>query len=195
MLMRSPKLSTLSILIVLSFTSRAQIKFSFQNPIQSDLEKVVQDLPNQFKHIRGEEVVNNPQSTDYRSTILLKEAEECVVTKYSSRTKEIYSWRADMLTTDNFETAKKKFRALFSQINNLPVNFNNKAFHFKGQYEQPVEEKSFTSTIFSIDATDEIKNLKIELSMEYELLQWKIKILVYNREREDNERGETKEGL
>jgi hypothetical protein len=35
--------------------------------------------------------------------------------------------------------------------------------------------------------------LRLEVSLQYELLEWKVKILLYDKEREDNERGKTTE--
>lgn len=181
---------------VFSTAIYSQIKLPFNNAIQTDIEKVLKDYPNQFKNIREEEISRHPQSTDYRSAIALIGAEECLVTKYSSKRKEIYSWQAIMTTTDDFEAAKKKFKSLYNQLNNLTVHLSdNQVFHFKGNYESPSEEKKFTSSIFSADpVSPSVKNLKIELTMQYELLEWKIRILVYGKEREDDERGEIKEG-
>jgi hypothetical protein len=185
-----------TISIVFSAAVYSQIKLPFNNAIQTDIEKVLKDYPNQFKNIRAEELSQNPQSTDYRSAIVLIGAEECLVTKYSSKRKEIYSWQAVMTTTDDFEAAKKQFKSLYNQLNNLTVHLNeNQVFHFKGNYESPSEEKKFTSSVFSAEpSSPAVKNLKIELTMQYELLEWKIKILVYGKEREDDEQGEIKEG-
>jgi len=195
--MRSVKfLVLITISAVVSPAIYSQLKLPFNNAIQSDIEKVLKDYPNQFKNIRTEELSQNPQSTDYRSAVAITGAEQCSVTKYSARKKEIYSWQAVMLTTDDFEMAKRKFKTLYSELDNLSVNFsNNQVFHFKGSYDSPAEEKKFTSSIFSAEPkNEEMKNLKIELTMEYELLEWKIKILVYGKEREDDERGEIREG-
>jgi hypothetical protein len=175
-------------------SSQPQIKLSFQNRFQTDLEKVINDYPNFFNKIKGEEISADFQSTDYRSTIILNGAEECTITKYSAKKKEIYSWRAIMLTTESFDAAKKKFKTLYNEINNIPVHFNSKQFHFKGKFETPVEEKSFNTIIFSAEPLDEsVKSPKVELTMEYELSSWKIKILVYGKERNDDEKGESTE--
>jgi hypothetical protein len=187
----------LLVLITISFalitTCRAQLKLPFNNPIQSDMEKVINDYPNHFSSLIGEELSSNFQSIDYRSLLIISGAEECSVTRYHGK-KEIYSWQAVMLTTEDFESAKKRFKTLYGQLNNLTVN-SNPALHFRGNYESPSEEKIFTSSIFSLEPpTGGQNNLKIELTMQYELMQWRIKILVYSKEREDNERGQTKEG-
>jgi hypothetical protein len=94
-----------------------------------------------------------------------------------------------MLTTDDFEAAKKEFRKLYLQLNNLSVSFSNgQPFYFRAPYVTPTDEKKFTTIILQSDPGNEtVKNLKVELSMEYELLEWKIKIQVYEREREDTD--------
>jgi hypothetical protein len=178
-------------------TSHAQLKLpSVVNPVQPELEKVVKDYFNQFVNIRGEETGQNPQSTEYHSSVTIKDAEECTVTKYSSAKNEVWSWQAVMLTTEEFETAKKKFKTLYHQVNNLAVHFEDQpACSFKGEYETPTEAKKFTSVIFSSQTkNDAVKSLRIELTLEYKLLEWEIKILVYGKEREDNEQGKTHEG-
>ncbi len=93
-----------------------------------------------------------------------------------------------MLTTENFEDAKKKFKTLYTQLNNLSV----KTMHLSGVYESPVEEKKFSSVLFSFDPADEsLKKLKVELVIEAEGMDWKVKVLVYDRDRNDDERGDT----
>ncbi|MES1215140.1 MAG: hypothetical protein ABUT20_06475, partial [Bacteroidota bacterium] len=96
--------------------------------------------------------------------------------------------------TDDFEKAKNSFHNLYTQLNNLAVHFEGaRSYHLQGAYESPEEEKKFTSTLFAADPADEsIKPMKVELLMEYVLLEWKIKLLVYEKEREDDERGEIK---
>lgn len=190
-----PVLITISLAWLL--TSHAQIKLPpIANPIQAEMEKVVKDYFNQFMNIRGDEIAQNPQSTDYHSNITLQGSEDCSVTKYSSTNNEVWSWQAVMLTTDEFETAKKKFKTLFTELNNLAVNIEGQPSSvFKGNFETPTESKKFTTVIFSAQpANDALKPLKIELSLEYKITEWEIRILVYGKEREDNEPGRVKEG-
>jgi len=188
-------LFTISALILTA--SNAQINLpSSPNSIQPELEKVIQDYFNHFMNIKGEEIGQNPQSTEYHSSITIRGAEECSVTKYSSAKNEVWSWQAVMLTIDEFETAKKKFHSLYSQVNNLAVHVEDQlTCSFKGDYEMPTEAKKFTSVVFSAQTKNEkVKPVRIELTLEYKLLEWEIKILVYGKEREDNEQGTTREG-
>ena len=53
-----------------------------KNPFQTDIAKVIAEYPGHFKNLLGELLVENPQSADYKSLLNLKDAEECIVTKY-----------------------------------------------------------------------------------------------------------------
>ncbi len=165
----------------------AQLRLTNNNNFSSDIKKVIDDYPNHFSHITGEQIIQNPQSTDYQCNFKVNGAEECSITRYSGKKGQVSSWQALMLTTDDFEEAKKKFKSLYAQINNLSV----RSMYLKGVYETPVEEKKFTSVIFSFDATDEsLKKLKVELILEAEQMDWKVKVVVYDRDRDDDERGD-----
>jgi len=187
-------LAFITIAAFLSITTAAQLKLPVLNGIGPDIKKVIQDYPNQFSNIKGEVITQNPQSTDYACNLKVNGAEEVSITQYSANKKyPIASWQAVMLTTDDFEDAKKKFKSLFNQLNNLSSN-ETVSFHLKGKYETPVEEKKFTSVIFTADnGSTTLKKLRVELSMQYELLEWKLKVLLYEKEREDNERGAVEE--
>jgi hypothetical protein len=169
------------------FESYSQLKvLSPTTHIITDVRKVVEDYPNSFANITGELIIQNPQSVDYHCTFKMKDAEECFVTKYHDDKKDIYSWQALMLTTEDFEQAVKQFKSLYGQLNNSSIG----RAQLQGKYESPAEEKNFTSVLFSFDTDDELmKKLKLELVMENVLLQWKVKIIIYDREREDDEDG------
>ncbi|HRF16703.1 MAG TPA: hypothetical protein PK977_00995, partial [Chitinophagaceae bacterium] len=84
----------------------------------------------------------------------------------------------------------------FNQLNNLSVRFaDNKSLHLKGKFEEPKEEMKFTSVLFSPEPGQEfLKKLKVEITMQaVEPMEWKVKLLIYDREREDEERGAVRE--
>jgi len=182
-----PPVKSLALLTIffLSFTiTRAQITLKPKSSISSDVKRVIDDYPNHFDNILGELIIENPQSSDYQCNFKVSGAEECIITRYSSKKQPIFSWQALMLTTDNFEEARKKFRSLYSELYNL----TNGSMHLKGLYESPAEEKKFTSVLFSFDPTAEsIQQLKVELTIEAEGMDWKVKVLVYDRDREDDQ--------
>ena len=185
-----PPVKTLALLTIFFFsinTAGAQIKFASANTIAADVKKVIDDYPNHFDNILGSVIIQNPQSTDYQCNFKVSGAEESVITRYTGKRNTISSWQALMLTTDNFQKAKNKFRSLYGQLNDL----SKETMYLKGVYESPVEEKKFTSVIFSFDPTNEsISKLRVELIIEAEGMEWKVKVLVYDHERDDDERGD-----
>ena len=171
------------------FSLSAQI-IPVKNALQTDIAKVISDYPGGFKNISGEQIMENPQTIEFESKISVKESIRCRVIKYSSNTKDIYSWEAEMLKTHDFEEASKKFRAIYSSLQHLSVNVNGANAVFKGEYVKPVESIKFTTIVFDAgDKTPELKKLKISLSMENEMMGWVIKIQVYEKERDDKDRG------
>ena len=174
--------------------AEAQLKLPLMNAIGGDIKKVLEDYPNRFINLMGEVVAENTQSTDYQCNFNIHGAEEAIITRYSAR-KEVCSWQALMLTTENFDKAKQKFKALYNQLNNLSVDIDKKNFRLNGKYEVPAAEKKFTSIIFSIKPENEaVKKLRVEISMQYFApMEWKVKLLVYDKDREDDERGAIRE--
>src|SRR5688500_5313348 len=142
----------------------AQLKLTPTSSIGNDLQKVIADYPNQFKNLIGELIARHPQSADYSCNFLVQGAEETSITNYSSARTEICSWQALMLTTESFDKAKQKLRTLFNQLNNLAVG----SFQLRGNWESPVEEKKFTSVLFSFFPEEgALQKLKVEISMVY----------------------------
>ena len=187
-------LALITIAVFLFNSSHAQLKLPVIDGVSNDVKKAILDYPNQFENLLGEMITQNTQSTDYKCVFNANGAEETVITKYSAR-KDIGSWQATMLTTESFEKAKQKFRSLFNQLNGLALRFGHQASRLKGEYMQPDEDKKFSSVLFSFEpGNDSVEKMKVEIIIQaYEPLEWKVKVLVYDREREDAERGKTQE--
>lgn len=179
--------------ILFTFSLSAQV-IPIKNALQTDIAKVLSDYPNGFKNISGEQVMDNPQTIEFKSKVSVKEAIKCRVIKYSSNTKDIYSWEAEMLKSDDFEETSKKFRAIYSSLQHLSANIDGIIAVFKAEYLKPSEAIKFTTIVFDTgDKNPELKKLKLSLSMENEMLEWVIKIQVYEKEREDKEKGPEKD--
>lgn len=184
----------LTIISLFCITTSAQLKLPLANSIANDVKKVIEDYPNRFINLMGEIITQHQQSTDYQCNFKVNGAEEAFVTRYSSK-KEVCSWEALMLTTESFEKARQKFKSLYNQLHNMSVKLGETSYRLKGQYNAPEESKKFTEILFSFEPANEVsKKLRIEISMQYiEPMEWKVKILVYDREREDDERGQIRD--
>jgi len=175
--------------VLLSVSSFAQGVFA--NKTSAALEKVIRDYPNRFRNIKGEIIIENTQSTEYRSTIEIPGSTASTVTRYSSKNNDVYSWSCILFEADDFNQVKDKYREFFGQIKNSIIKTEGqKTFILNGRYEMPSEEKKFTTVIFELlPATGEMKKIKIDLTLQYEITGWKISLSVYDRDRNDNEQG------
>ena len=185
---------TATFLIILSAFSLSAQVIPIKNALQTDIAKVISDYPNGFKNLSGEQIIGNPQSVEFECRSSVQDAVGCRVIKYSSNIKEIYSWEAEMLKTDDFEVVSKKFRSLYNLLQHLSVNINGVNAVFNAEFVKPTASIKFTSIVFDAgDKTPELKKLKMVLLLENEMLDWVIKIQVYEKEREDKDKGPEKD--
>ncbi|HWK02231.1 MAG TPA: hypothetical protein VNS58_01285 [Puia sp.] len=168
--------------VLLSATLSGQGVFS--NKTQSVLEKVIQDYPNHFYHIKGEMITQARQTTEYRSTLQLPGSSSCTITLYRATRDEGYGWTCTILEAGSFESVKEKFREIYGQLTNSIVTTNDqKTYILSGQYEEPVQEKKHTQVVFSLlPGVGEMKKLKVELSLCQAGKGWKIALSVNDQE-------------
>ena len=161
------------------------------NALGQDFRKVIRDYPNQFSHLQGELLQEKTQSTDYDLNFRIQDAEASVITKYSAKGRPVVSWEAVMLTTESFEEARKKYRSMYTLFNDMAVKMDNGVtFYLKGKYETPFEEVKFSTSMLAFEKADPyVARMKVDVSLQYELMEWKVKVRIYDREREDEERG------
>src|SRR5688572_4296957 len=175
------------LLLAMPFYAASQ-QSAFTNQTHTTLQKVINDYPNQFRNIKGAVIVENPQTTDYVSIVQIPGSVNTVITKYSaSGDDEIYSWKCVMLESEDFEAVSKKYREIFNQMKNSIIKLDgNKPFILNGSFEEPTEEKRFISTPFTlVPASGDLKKLRVELTIEYLVTEWKVSLLVYDQPDED----------
>ncbi|HZH65655.1 MAG TPA: hypothetical protein VEY10_12250 [Flavisolibacter sp.] len=189
------------LLLVLASTafihvSHAQLRFpsAGNTDVRNALERVIDDFPKQFTNLKGEVLNTNPQTVEYTSLLSFKSAQNNTITEYSGK-HPVYSWQALMFMTDEFEVAAKKYKLLYNQLKGINLKLNRDYdYSLSGDYDAPDESKKFSTTVFRLSPNaSNLPKVKVELSMQYELLEWKIYLLVYQKEKEDNERGKIEE--
>ena len=161
----------------------------FTNDVNAALQKVIQDYPNHFVNLKGAQVAGNRRTIQYHSIVEVPGSLTCVLTQYSASKKEIYSWKCVMLESENFGEAKNKFTELYNQIRNTIVKMEGeKPFILNGKYEAPSDEKKFTTIVFQLlPATGELQKLKVELTLQHYINDWKVILTVYDDERRNDD--------
>lgn len=151
---------------------------------------MVSDFPRELSTIRGEEVMANPQTVEYATTLDLEGVESNTVTKFIAN-RPIYSWKALVLTTEEFEEAEKKYKWLANQLKVMTLTLEGgSSFTLSGDYEQPDESKKFFVSSYRLTpAATALPKLQIQVTMEYMFPEWKVGMVIFQKEREDKERG------
>ncbi len=133
--------------MLLSATLSAQGVFS--NKTQDILEKVIQDYPNHFYHIKGELISQALRTSRYKSTLQLPGSESSTITLASAGS-EGADWTCSVLATRDFSLAKERFSMIYGQLSNsIITTTGQQTFILSGQYESPAEEKKSTCITFS----------------------------------------------
>ena len=177
--------------VFLCLKSQAQIKFPVtNNDLRNSLSKILTDYVDGFSSLKGDTISVNPQSIEFASKLSFQGSEENSITQYKSKN-SIYSWQALLLTSEDFEVASKKYKWLCNQLKVMTVKVQDYSFTLNGDYEAPDESKKFFSTIFKLTPNAaNMPKLKVEASVQFEFPEWKVNLMVYEKEREDNEQGD-----
>jgi hypothetical protein len=153
-------------------------------PLHDAVEKVLAALPAQLTTVTGTMIADNPQSREYESKVVLPGSISSSVVQYASvdNKKTIAAWHATVMETDEFAAASKKFKWLYNQLKSASFNCGGKSIKLTAKYETPKEEITFTSLVF--EQPGDKGTERLQLSMNYEVTNWVIRIAVYNEDRE-----------
>ena len=178
-------------LLFFGLQSHAQVRAPFtNNDLRTNLSKVLSDYVMGFSSLKADTLTLSPQTVEFTTSLDCKGCEENSITQYNSKNK-IFSWQAVLLTSEDFEESSKKYKWLSNQLKVMTVKVQNYSFTLSGDYNAPDESKNFCSTIFKLTPNaSNMPRLKIEASMQFQFPEWKVRLLVYEREREDNEQGD-----
>jgi hypothetical protein len=153
------------------------------NIIRDDIEKVARDYYDHFYNIKGEKISETESTIEYKSKVVPQDASESIITEIKSM-QNVYSWHATMLVTDNYEKAVEKYKQIYRQLNGASFTMYDKtAWKFNGPYDTPDEGRAFASSILQADAAEKaLQRLKVEVALNYNMPEWTVKILVYEKE-------------
>jgi hypothetical protein len=172
---------------VLSF---AQSKNVFTT-IRPQLEKVINDYPNQFALIKGQQNQAEPNIIEYSSKVEMKVAIETKIIGYPANKKINWLWEAKLLVTEDINELKKQYKAYYNDIlgKSLFSKGANNSIQPSNAYAAPSEELRLWSNQFHInDATGEFSRMVIDLVAEYRNFEWLMYLRVYDKEKDEEMR-------
>jgi hypothetical protein len=176
--------------ILSTFCAAAQNKLpavKFSSAITPDIIRVARDYYDHFFNIKGDKISETESTIEYKSKILPQGAEESTITQIKSL-QNVYSWQAIMMNTDDYDKAVAKYKQIYHQLNgaSLPMN-DGKSCKIRGTYDAPDTERAFASSILEPDVQEKyLRRLKIEIALNYAMPEWTVKIMIYEKESDED---------
>ncbi|HUR11825.1 MAG TPA: hypothetical protein VM012_10675 [Flavitalea sp.] len=173
--------------VLILFSLTVHLSYSqgvFTNETTAALQKVIQDYPNRFRNIRGALLTTYPETTDYQSIVEIPGAVNAVISQYHASNSERYSWKSTLYNAEEFTDAVQKYNDLFNQIRNTIIKVEGeKPFILNGKYETPTaSRKTTTSVFYPFSAGAPLQQLKVELTLQHSVTEWKIVLSVYDND-------------
>lgn len=176
---------TLSVFVFCCVGAKAQLKLPLKNTneISPVLEKVIVDYPNDFANIKGDLLEEQPSMVNYACLLNIKGMEPGIITQYGYEKEHSFSWKNVLLTTTNFDEAKNKYRQFYNNIKKTVTSIEHLEIKLVADYIEPNELKTFNTIRFKMETMQElVKDVTVELNMQYEMDQWKITVSVFHVE-------------
>ncbi|KAA9041827.1 hypothetical protein FW778_07370 [Ginsengibacter hankyongi] len=163
--------------------------------IKPDIEKVARDYYDHFDNIKGEKISESESTIEYQSKIIPAGSLESTITQIKSL-HNVYSWQTTLLKTDDYEKAVEKYKQIFHQLNGSNFKIQeNQSWKFEGLYDTPDDARSFASSILEPNVSDKVfQRLKIEIALNYNMPNWTVKVMVYEKENDADIRPSEKTG-
>ncbi|MBM3431644.1 MAG: hypothetical protein FJX92_01395 [Bacteroidetes bacterium] len=159
-----------------------------KNELATAVREVLEDFPNGYKNLLGE-----PGDSSFSSRVLLPEAEAVQFVQHSLNGRAVISWQTRLLTNEDHKIAKKRFRASYQQLQGLSVKLGPRAYKLRSPYEDPGIDQKFAAIVFELEPSNSYtESIKVEVQLLFQMpMEWVVAVLIYDRDRKDNEPGRT----
>ena len=173
----------------------AQLKHATPS-IKPQLNEVIKDFPNQFKTIKGKPLTESDHNMEYVSGVVIKDAIETKIIAYSNQKYLSWVWESKLFETENLDQLKRQYKMYYNDITGKSLFNKTSATHLVAVslYSSPSHELRFWSNSFTInDASNEYKNLVVDLVAEYINFQWTVYLRAYDKEKDEEIRPTVKQ--
>lgn len=177
--------------LLLTFTScaaSAQPRFSLKktpNTLKPVVEKVASDYYQNFNNIKGDTLNETGSTIQFTSKVAPADALSTSITKYIEPYS--YTWEAIMFQSEEYDAAVEKYKEYYKQLSGCTLTFYDKtSYKLNGPYDTPDEDRAFASSILQLDGLNhDLQLFKVEISLNYSLPDWTVKVLVYEKVADD----------
>jgi hypothetical protein len=153
----------------------------------ADVIKVASDYYDHFYHIIGDKIGETESTIEFKSKVLPQGAEESTIIQIKSL-QNVFSWQAVMMNIDDYDKAVARYRQIYRQLDGASLTMNDgKKCRMKGSYDAPDNDRGFASSILQPDVNEKyLQRLKIEVALNYNMPEWTVKVMVYEKEADED---------
>lgn len=151
------------------------------------IDAVLQDFPNNLRHISGELVLAEGEFENYASVLMPPNAQECIVTRWHSRKDTTASWQAKMFVSDEYGAAERQYRRLYQQLKTCHMTQGDSSLILlEGDWYPPKEEAAFTTSTLRLKTDDSrYREVKIDLELLYQVTNWAVQVNIVSKKPDD----------
>jgi hypothetical protein len=151
------------------------------------IDAVLQDFPNNLRHISGELVMAQGEFENYASVLTPPDAQECIVTRWHSKKDTTASWQAKMFTSDDYSAAERRYHRLYQQLKTCHMTLGDSSMILlEGNWEPAKEGAAFTTSTLRLKTDDwRYQDVKIDLELVYQLADWAVQINIVSKKPDD----------
>lgn len=163
--------------------------FSANPALNTAVETIIKDFPSKLSNSRG--VAQPPEEGVFKSLVTIPGAANCTIKQYTAGKEMTCYWVADVLTTDDFNTAKKKYNELFRQLQACKFNgIGTGTVKLKGNKDAASEAEKINMVTFRLDKpAEQYSAIKVELSLAFVITEWQLTLTIHDRREDDAEPG------
>ena len=148
------------------------------------VERVISEMPTRLAHLKGELLASNPEAIDYTSLLLLKGADNCVISVFNTPGDTTACWRAELPMLDEFDQAKKAFQSAYESLHRARITRLHPGVVYKleGDFLEADETKQTNSIEFTLDpAGEEFRKVRVQILLSYTMPEWHLSVQVYEK--------------
>jgi hypothetical protein len=157
------------------------------------IDAVLQDFPNNLRHISGELVMAEGEFENYASVLILPDVQDCIVTRWHSKRDTTASWQAKMFSSDDYDAAEKQYRRLYTQLKACHMTLaDSSMILLEGDWKPAKDGAAFTTSTLRLKTDDwRYREVKIDLELIYQLADWAVQINIVSKRPDDAVGGGT----
>ena len=175
------------IILIVNQATAQSVKVKPVAGVRSQVQQLIHSYFQHFDGVKGDTLSQSNGSIIYASK-MLPGALESSITQYGHG--NIYSFQATLLRTEDFNKGVELYKKYYQQLNGMPVILDDKStVKLSGLFDIPEEARSFASSILELQKVNKgLQMLKVEVAINYAFPEWNVKLLIYEKQADEDMR-------